>query len=242
MPHIIYNKQRIDYKISKKGKKMMTIRLNKKGEVVVTAPPFVEDKYIEMFVEKGAKLILEKLKEFEKSKRDEKKDELKTGRKLLFLGSELTLRVIVDDVDKIKAFKKDCELIVVIPSFLDKVERQQHVKDIIIKWYKEQAKKIFKIRLDYYSQKYGFEYKKMSVKEQRTRWGSCSTRGNINLNWRLLFAPLDVIDHVIIHELCHLKHHNHSKAFWREIESIQPDYEGKKKWLKENEKLIFSII
>ncbi|MDO6354612.1 SprT family zinc-dependent metalloprotease [Caloramator sp. CAR-1] len=242
MPHIIYNGQRIDYKVSKKGKKMITIRVNEKGEVIVTAPPFADDDFIRMFVEKGANLILEKLKELGKNKKDEKKKEFTTGKRLPFLGSELTLKVIVDDVDKIRAYKKDCELIVCVPKLLDKTERQQHINDIIIKWYKEQAKKIFKIRLDYYSRKYGFEYKRMAVKEQRTRWGSCSTKGNINLNWRLLFAPIDVIDHVIIHELCHLKHHNHSKSFWNEIKSIDPDYESKKKWLKENEKLIFSII
>ncbi|WP_133627269.1 M48 family metallopeptidase [Fonticella tunisiensis] len=72
------------------------------------------------------------------------------------------------------------------------------------------------------------------VKEQKSIWGSCSSRGNINFNWRLIMAPLSVIDYVVIHELCHLKHQDHSSKFWSLVEYVMPDYKEKKKWLREN--------
>ncbi|WDC85678.1 M48 family metallopeptidase [Caloramator sp. mosi_1] len=71
-------------------------------------------------------------------------------------------------------------------------------------------------------------------------WGSCSSKGNINLNWRLVMMPLDVIDYVIVHELCHLKHPNHSKGFWNLVREFMPDFEGKRRWLKENGARLFS--
>jgi hypothetical protein len=75
---------------------------------------------------------------------------------------------------------------------------------------------------------------KVVIKDQKTRWGSCSKKGNINLNWRLIMAPLHVIDYVVVHELCHLKVMNHSKDFWNLVESIQPNNHERRRWLKVN--------
>jgi predicted metal-dependent hydrolase len=72
------------------------------------------------------------------------------------------------------------------------------------------------------------------VKEQKLRWGSCTSMGIINLNWRLFLAPMRIIDYVIVHELAHLRYHNHSKDFWNLVRSIIPDYEERKEWLRVN--------
>ena len=80
----------------------------------------------------------------------------------------------------------------------------------------------------------GVTYGRISIREQKTRWGSCSSKGNLNFNWRLIFAPPEVLDYVVVHELAHRKEMNHSKAFYAIVESIMPDYRKWKKWLKEN--------
>lgn len=104
--------------------------------------------------------------------------------------------------------------------------------------YKISAKKVFKDRVEYFATKYGFKYNKIKLSSAKTRWGSCSNNKNINLNWKLIFAPDDVIDYVIIHELMHLKHFNHSKKYWSELSKLVSDYKNSKKWLKENEYLL----
>ena len=85
-----------------------------------------------------------------------------------------------------------------------------------------------------YSALLDVEYGRVSVRNQRSKWGSCSAKGNLNFNCLLMLAPEEVMDYVIVHELCHLKHPDHSKAFWAEVESVDPDYKAHKKWLKDH--------
>ena len=81
---------------------------------------------------------------------------------------------------------------------------------------------------------FGFRFNSVSLKSQSSRWGSCSAKGNINLNFKLLFAPKEIMDYVILHELAHIKEHNHSKAFWKLVESAMSDYKERSRWLREN--------
>ena len=81
---------------------------------------------------------------------------------------------------------------------------------------------------------FGFKFNSLSLKAQSARWGSCSAKGKINLNFKLLFAPKEIMDYVILHELAHIKEHNHSKAFWKLVESAMPDYKERSRWLREN--------
>ena len=89
-------------------------------------------------------------------------------------------------------------------------------------------------RVSYFARLMGVSYRNITIREQKTRWGSCSSEKNLNFNWKLILAPPEVLDYVVIHELCHLKEMNHSKAFWDEVEKVMPEYETYKLWLKEN--------
>ena len=89
-------------------------------------------------------------------------------------------------------------------------------------------------RVAYYAEKLGVSYGKITLRQQKTRWGSCSSEKNLNFNWKLILAPPGVLDYVVVHELCHLKEMNHSKAFWDEVGKVMPEYETYKLWLKEN--------
>lgn len=89
-------------------------------------------------------------------------------------------------------------------------------------------------RVSYFAKQIGVTYGKITIRNQKTRWGSCSSKGNLNFNCLLMLTPSEVIDYVVVHELCHRKEMNHSVAFWAEVEKVIPDYKEQVKWLKEN--------
>ena len=114
-------------------------------------------------------------------------------------------------------------------------------KAALEKRYRKAAKIYIPQRVEYYSKQMGGSYQTVSIREQKTRWGSCSSNHTLSFNWRLMLAPPQVLDYVIVHELCHLTHMNHSKEFWDLVEKIMPDYKEKKQWLKENGHLLYEI-
>ena len=96
------------------------------------------------------------------------------------------------------------------------------------------AKEYFPKRAAYFIQFTGGSYNRISIRDQKTRWGSCSARGTLSFNWRLMLAPPTIADYVIVHELCHLTYMNHSADFWHKVESVYPDYRTARKWLKDH--------
>ena len=100
--------------------------------------------------------------------------------------------------------------------------------------YIQMARDIFTVKTAYYAKRMHVTYHRISIREQKTRWGSCSSAGNLNFNWRLIFAPPAVLDYVVVHELAHRKEMNHSAAFYAIVEQVLPDYRSSQKWLREN--------
>lgn len=94
--------------------------------------------------------------------------------------------------------------------------------------HKERARELVHARLTHWNQFYGLIYKRVAIRNQRSRWGSCSTKGNLNFNYRLIFLPESLVDYIIVHELCHLRHFNHGTEFWLEIEKTIHDYRERK--------------
>ena len=90
--------------------------------------------------------------------------------------------------------------------------------------YRDKAREIFEQKVSYYAQMMGVSYGRIAIRDQKTRWGSCSGEGNLNFNWRLIFAPAGVLDYVVVHELAHRKEMNHSPRFWRVVEDTMPEY------------------
>lgn len=99
--------------------------------------------------------------------------------------------------------------------------------------YRETARNAIVPRVVFYAKLMQVHFNGIRIKEQKSRWGSCSSKGNLNFNWRLVLMPQEVLDYVVVHELCHLRHMNHSREFWAYVEEIMPDYRRWKKWLKE---------
>lgn len=107
--------------------------------------------------------------------------------------------------------------------------------------YRKKARLLFRQRAEYYASVMGVTFNRIAIREQRTRWGSCSSKKNLNFNWKLLLAPPEVLDYVVVHELCHLKQMDHSRAFWAEVAAILPDYKERKKWLREHGADLMSV-
>lgn len=100
--------------------------------------------------------------------------------------------------------------------------------------YRSAARDTFTKRVAFYHAITGGNYQNITIRDQKSRWGSCSSRGTLSFNYRLIFAPPRILDYVVVHELCHLTHMNHSKDFWNMVASIMPEYKEYKNWLKEH--------
>ncbi|HEX9057167.1 MAG TPA: SprT family zinc-dependent metalloprotease [Ktedonobacterales bacterium] len=151
-----------------------------------------------------------------------------TGRRLPFAGRELTLVVRADGpAGRYRVGLSGDTLTVTLPG-----GDQEQARVALEMWYRRQAAVIFADRLQIGNRAYGFTYQRVSIKEQKSRWGSCSKLGNLNFNWRLLLAPLPVLDYVVVHELCHLKELNHGPRFWKLVGRGCPDYAVHRRWLR----------
>ena len=117
-----------------------------------------------------------------------------------------------------------------------KLTEQEH------KALEKQAKAVIPQRVAHYAALLGVEYGRISIRTQKTRWGSCTSTGNLNFNCLLMLAPPEVLDSVVVHELCHRKHMNHSKAFYAEIARVMPDYKARHAWLKQNGRALMNRV
>jgi predicted metal-dependent hydrolase len=145
------------------------------------------------------------------------------GETLLYLGREIPLRLVPDQQPAL----------ILDGSFqLAKSARPQAVS-VFEAWYKKHARTYLAERLEFFSRNYGFEMKRVRISSAHKRWGSCSAQGTLSFTWRLVKAPPEVIDYVVVHELCHLRELNHSRKFWALVESILPEYKISRMWLKQ---------
>ncbi|KUO51475.1 MAG: hypothetical protein APF76_14015 [Desulfitibacter sp. BRH_c19] len=162
------------------------------------------------------------------------KRKYESGESYPYRGRNYMLQIENAPINKILIKAGVNVLIITIPYLLDISKRPEAIKEALLNWYKNQARIVFKEKLDYYSEIIGVEYASFRIKEQKTRWGSCSSKRNINLNWKVILAPNEVIDYIIVHELAHLSNMNHSTEFWELVAKYVPDYNSQKRWLKKN--------
>ena len=146
------------------------------------------------------------------------------GETFLYLGNEVPLRLVPD--------RKPA--LVMDGVFKLTKSAQPRADSVFEAWYKKQARSVLTGRVEFFARKYGFDAGKIRISSARTRWGSCSAKSTLSFTWRLVMAPPQVIDYVVVHELCHLRELNHSPSFWAQVEAILPDFKSHRKWLKHN--------
>ena len=197
---------------------------HKDGSLLVRAPRRAHIKDINAFVASKESWILKVQAKVRERLAKNPVHEYRAGEQFLYLGEKFEL-VIVEAQHPPLTFNEK--------FYLDRRARDAGEGEVLFeRWYKKQARPYLSQRLAELADKYSLRYNKFKLSGAKGRWGSCSTAGNINLTWRLIKLDPEVIDYVIIHELAHLKHHNHSKAFWNEVEKMLPEYKTLRKNLR----------
>jgi len=121
-----------------------------------------------------------------------------------------------------------------LPPLTGEELARQRRMEVLIRRYRKTARQVIENRVTYYQGITGGHYTSITIRDQKSRWGSCSSRGTLSFNYRLIFAPPRVLDYVVVHELCHLTHMNHSHDFWNLVAQVMPDYKIYKTWLREH--------
>ncbi|NMM65057.1 M48 family metallopeptidase [Clostridium sp. P21] len=223
--------QSFTYKVFRKIRKTIGIKITNKGEVIVTSPFGISEETIDRIVKKKTHWILNKLNMI-KNQNLEEKTILNNGTKILYLGVNLKLELVCGK-------ESNYEFLIshgMFKVYLDyNIRLDQHkIKKIIANIYKREAERILVERTKFYSEIISEYPLKIRIKNQKTLWGSCSSKKNINYNYKIIMAPIEVVDYVVVHELCHLIHMNHSPKYWSAVQKILPDYRVRRQWLKDN--------
>ena len=211
-------------KLVRSRRKTLSLIVEPDGTLTVRAPLRMKEADIRGFIEQK--------KDWIKRKQVKAREEALPVRlymdeeRFWYLGKEVPLRIVPDGNPALVMEK----------SFKLTESAQPRAESIFTAWYKKQARKVISERVELFARQHGFKVKKIRISSARTRWGSCSQKGTLSFAWRLVMAPLNVIDYVVVHELCHLKEMNHSKTFWVQVETILPDYKTRRKWLKNHGK------
>ncbi|MDR0900141.1 MAG: M48 family metallopeptidase [Methanobrevibacter sp.] len=216
------------YKIIYSKRKTISLKIKENGDLEVRAPNGTSKNQIAKFVESKEKWVNKHIHRIKENYIARKDFNLKFGDEIYLRGKGIAISPVSG---KIAKYKDEAFL---IPKNCNKEE----IREIAIKLYKKIAKKHIKERISYFKEKMNVEPTGIRITSAKTRWGSCSGKNTINFSWKLIMADDEVIDYVIVHELAHIKEHNHSPNFWLLVESIIPDYvERKKKLKKLGEKL-----
>jgi predicted metal-dependent hydrolase len=209
-------------------RRTIALIINHDGTLIIRAPLRTTQKQIEDLVAIKAEWIKSKQKLIKATYARFVPKEYINGEEFLYLGIPYTLSIVDDSVHPLHLG----DHFYLSHSVLDRADK------IFKGWYREQAKKVIIGRVKEYADLYRFEYRKVNITNAQTRWGSCSPCGNLNFSWRVVMAPMPVINYVIVHELIHLREKNHSRRFWDKVKNILPGYTQQVQWLKNNGHLL----
>jgi len=162
-----------------------------------------------------------------------------------FLGEALSLRFVPTPLKSVFFSRHEKYLQLHLPenSWNEVTEADlQHYFPKLQKFYQREAEKLIQERIQIWSNQMQLFPKALNFRNQKSRWGSCTSRGSIQINWRLIGAPLEVIDYILVHELAHLRHMNHSKDFWNLVEEHFPELQKSERWLKENQNTLDFLL
>jgi predicted metal-dependent hydrolase len=223
----------LHYSMERRQRRTVGLKITPAG-LVIHAPKRISQSHLESLIVLKADWIQKKLSALKAQQLPE--FIWQDGAQLHFLGNALTLSVRPNPINKAAEYLPGV-LQLAMPDPHDPILIQRKVQQ----WYKKQALADFSRRLEIFSAKLGVALPKLFLSNARSRWGSCNSRKEVRLNWRLLQAPPHIINYVVCHELAHLKEMNHSAKFWQVVDSIFPDYKSAEKELKALSTLLHQI-
>ncbi len=209
-------------------RKTVALVIERDGRLTVRAPLRLAGSRIRLFVESHADWI-EKNKAKVIAALPSPVKRYVEGETFLFLGQACPLTIVASQRSALMFGKTGFRL---------RKSAIPEARAAFVRWYKEQATLLILERVLFFVGKYGFHYQKIRISSARTRWGSCSSQGTLSFTYRLVMAPLEVVDYVVLHELVHTQIRNHSKTFWNKVGKLMPDYKKRLAWLKTNGKYL----
>lgn len=214
-------------KIIRSRRRTIGLEVTPAATLIVRAPLRAPAAYIEELIRQKSSWILKKLDEM-KQRPLSPCHEYTEGEMFFFLGREYPLQFVQEGHNTIERSDKLYVSYTLLPDIRNELKR----------WYRAEAYKEIPARCMWFSMKTGHIPSSVRITDARQRWGSCTHKGGLNFSWRLIQAPLEIVDYVVVHELVHISQPDHSKKFWNKVREIMPDYERRRKWLRENERLL----
>ena len=215
-------------RLVRSNRKTVAIVVERDGSLTVRAPVRMAETRIRAFVESHGDWIAKNQIKIKAAPPFHVK-QYTEGETFLFLGKPHPLAIVPH---RRPVLELDGSVFKLAKSALPKADQA------FVRWYKAQARRLLSERVPGFAKKYGFHYQKIRISSARTRWGSCSSRGTLSFTYRLVLAPLEVVDYVVLHELVHTQIRNHSKKFWNKLGELMPDYKQRLTWLKKNGKFL----
>ena len=222
-------------------RRTVQIRVPKEDCLDLAAPTGMPWAKIRQLVETKRTWILRQAHRLEIAADNPANASLTHGATLLYQGTPHTLLLLADGTGNPSVTYSHCAISVHLSELIG------HNNDPVVcsslkKWYVKQAQQQLLERTMYWAAQIGVNPSRISLRDQKTRWGSCSSRGAISYNWRIIMAPPSVLDYLVVHELCHMLHPNHSSTYWQEVARWLPDFRDLRRWLRQNGKLLTKIL
>ncbi len=211
-------------RIIRSRRKTVALIVTPEGRLEVRAPLVLSRKQIETIVSDKSGWIKKQQERVLKSNGSDLRRPLADGVNLWFLGASCPLRLTAKEGARV-SFSNGFSL----PE-----SALPRAAELLTAWYKARAREIITERVGHYADKFGLKVQSIRITSARTRWGSCNRDNALNFTWRLVMAPIEIIDYIVVHELAHIIEKNHSRAFWNQVEKMQPDYKSRRAWLKAN--------
>ncbi|WP_105176778.1 MULTISPECIES: SprT family zinc-dependent metalloprotease [Clostridium] len=235
-----YKGEIIEFQIIRRKRKSICIKIDINGEVQVVAPMRTSKEHILNFFNSKHDWIVEKRRELKSVLNKKVKREFINDGTFMYLGKEYPIRLIFNDkVKKISIDFIDESLNSNIDSdfrFIIKTNTYENekLKKALERWYRGKTLDIVKKRVKVHEWEFKDKIIKITVKEQKRRYASINIKNEVYFNWRISMAPIEVIDYIVVHEMCHMDFRNHSKQFWNRVEEVMPNYKKHHEYLKEN--------
>lgn len=231
------NMSALTYTIEKRtNRNTASISVSPLNEVSIIVPEHLNPEQISAIIAKKAKWIRSKIRFNLEVKHPYKPKEFVSGEAFTYLGRNYRLKIIDGDSSPVKL--ENGRFFVCLPQSIHPQNHDAYIASELELWYKSRGMKKLRERVSLYAKRLDLKPTAISVKEIRSQWGSCTSKGEIAFNWKIAIAPISIIDYVVAHELCHLIHHNHSKDYWKLLQSVLPDYKERKEWLRVNGSLL----
>jgi predicted metal-dependent hydrolase len=218
----------VEYSVVYSKRKTISITVERDRSVVVRAPIGTSMDQIDQLVQKKGFWIYDKTKHKQKYSLEGTEKEFVAGASIPYLGTDYRLDVSRQSFDGIRFDEK----------FEISRKSARRASEVFKAWYVQEAQKLILPLVKEYATKLGAEYHSVKIADLKYRWGSCTPKNNLNFNWRLIKAPIRVIEYIIVHELAHLLEANHTERFWQMVKTQIPDYIRAKEWLKENGQIL----